>query len=102
MKYLESHGVAWSRHITLHNKTCLCIVNYHSRFPIIKKTEDLSADSLILACNFFAEYGLPRKIMTNVGGTFISEKLEKICRNLNIECAASSSYHHHSNGQVEV
>ena len=35
---------------TLHNKTYLCIVDYHSKFPIIKKTEDLAADSLILAC----------------------------------------------------
>ena len=35
---------------TLHNKNYLCIVDYHSKFPLINKTEDLSADSLILAC----------------------------------------------------
>ena len=35
---------------TLHKKHYLCIVDYHSKFPIIKKTEDLSADILILAC----------------------------------------------------
>ena len=35
---------------TLHNKHYLCIVDYHSRFPVIKKAEDLSADSLILMC----------------------------------------------------
>ena len=34
----------------LHNKNYLCIVDYHSKIPIIKNTEDLSADSLILAC----------------------------------------------------
>ena len=32
---------------TLNNKQYLCIVDYHSKLPIIKKTEDLSADSLI-------------------------------------------------------
>ena len=32
---------------TLNNKHYLCIVDYHSKFPIIKKTEDLSANSLI-------------------------------------------------------
>ena len=38
---------------TLHNKIYLFIVDYHSKFPIIKKKEDLSPDSLIPACNFF-------------------------------------------------
>ena len=31
---------------TLNNKNYLCIVDYHNKFPIIKKTKDLSADSL--------------------------------------------------------
>ena len=35
---------------TLNNKYYLCIVDYHSKFSIIKKTEDLSVDSLILMC----------------------------------------------------
>ena len=34
----------------LNNKHYLCIINYDSKFPIIMKTEDLSADSLILMC----------------------------------------------------
>ena len=34
----------------LHNNTYLCIVDYHSIFSVIKKMEDLTADSLILAC----------------------------------------------------
>ena len=33
---------------TLHNKYYLCIIDYQSKFPAIKKTEDLSADTLIL------------------------------------------------------
>ena len=46
----------------LNNKHYLCIVDYHSKFPIIKKTENLSADSLILMCKVnFAEYGLPKE-----------------------------------------
>ena len=35
---------------TLNNKNYICILDYHSKFPVIKKKEDLSADSLILAC----------------------------------------------------
>ena len=45
---------------TLDNKRYLCLVDYHSKFPIVKKTEDLSADSLILTCKIiFAEYRIP-------------------------------------------
>ena len=36
--------------LTLYNRNYLCFVDYHSKFPVIKKTEDLSADSLTLAC----------------------------------------------------
>ena len=36
-----------------HNKYYLCIINYHSKFPIIKKTEDLAAASLTVACKLF-------------------------------------------------
>ena len=89
---------------TLHNKNDLCLVDYTRKFPIIKKTEDLLADSLILACKVFnfLEYGIPRKIMSDAGGNFISEKFEKFCQKLNIEHAALSSYHHQSNGKVEA
>ena len=34
---------------SLHNKHYLCIVDYHSKFPVIKRTESLLADRLILA-----------------------------------------------------
>ena len=47
---------------TIHNKNYLCIIDYHSKFPVIKKMEDVSADSLILTCKIiFSEYGLPKK-----------------------------------------
>ena len=88
---------------TLDNKQYLCIVDYHSKFPIVKKLKDLSADSLILTCKFiFAEYSIPKKIMSDSGSNFISDKFKTFCKSLNIEWAFSSSYHHWSNGQVEA
>ena len=45
---------------SINSKNYLCIIDYHSKFPIIKKPEDLSADSLILTCKIiFSEYGIP-------------------------------------------
>ena len=44
------------------NKNDLCIIDYHSKFPVVKKNEGLSADSLIAAFKVvFSEYGIPKK-----------------------------------------
>ena len=62
---------------TLNNKDYLCIVDYHSKFPIVKKAEDMLANSLILACIvIFSEYGLPKKTLSAVGVNFISDKFK--------------------------
>ena len=40
----------------------ICIVDYHNKFTVIKKTENLPADSLILPCKIiFPENGLSKK-----------------------------------------
>ena len=57
---------------TVNNKHYLCIVDYHSKFQIIKKTENLSADSLILTFKMiFAEYRIAKKIMSDSCSNFI-------------------------------
>ena len=39
-----------------------------------KKTESHSTDSLILTCkSIFSEYGLPKKIMSDAAGNFVSK-----------------------------
>ena len=88
---------------TLNNKHYLCIVDYHGKLLIIKRTADPSADSLILMCKLiFADYSIPKKIMSDSSSNFISDKFKTFCKNLNIVQALSSSYHHQSNGQVEA
>ena len=87
---------------TLDNRNYLCIVD-DIKVPVITKTEDLSAYSLILACKImFSEYHLPKKTISAAGGNFISDKFKRFCKNLNIEQEVSSSYHHQTNGQVEA
>ena len=89
---------------TLHNRNYFCILDYHSNFPVIKKMEDLSAaDSLIRTHRIIiSEYGLPKKLMSDVGGNFISDKFKRFCQNINIEQAVSSLYHNQSSGQVKA
>ena len=63
----------------LNNKKYPYTVDYHSKFPIMKKAEDMLADSLILEYKVvFSEYGLPKKIMSDAGGNFISDKFQAV------------------------
>ena len=100
---MKTVGSDRSGHVYFNNKKYLCIVDYHSKFLIVKKAEDMSAQSLVLACKaIFSEFGLPKKIMPDVGGNFISDQFKQFCKNMNVEQAMSSSYHQQSNRQVEV
>ena len=78
---------------TLNNKKYLCVVDYYSKFSVFKKTEELSADSLILSCNFiFPEYGFPKKTMSDTGGNSVSDKSKQFCKMLSTE----KQHHHHT------
>ena len=45
------------------NINYLCVVDYNSKFPIIRKLQGLLAEYLINAITaIFAEYGIPHKI----------------------------------------
>ena len=85
------------------NKTYLCVVDYHSKSPVIKRMEGLSAESLITTVKIiFAEYSIPCILMSDAGSNFISEKFKSFCNSLNIEQAVLTLYHHQSNRQVEA
>ena len=79
----------------LNNKNYLCIVGYHSKFPVIKKMEGLSAENRITTIKvIFAEYGIPHRLVSDGGSNFVSEKFQSF----NIKQAVLSSYHHQSSG----
>ena len=81
----------------------MCIVDYNSKFPVIKRLEGLSAENLTNAVKIiFTEYGMPHKLMSDAGTNFISDRFQKFYRAINVELATSSGYHHQSNGQVKA
>ena len=85
------------------NKNYLCIVYYHSKFPVIKRMQGLSAESLITKIKvIFAEYGILHRLISDAGSSFVSEKSRSFSSSLNSEQAVSSLYHHQSNGHVEA
>ena len=57
------------------NKNYLCIADYNSKFPIVKRLEGLSAENPTNAVKIiFAEYGIPHKIMSDAGTNFVSDR----------------------------
>ena len=84
------------------NKHYLYIVDYNSKFPVVKRLERLSADNLINTVKIiFTKYGIPQKIMSDMGTNFIADRFQQLCKSINVEQAISSAYHHQSNRQVE-
>ena len=85
------------------NKNYVCIIDYHSKLPIIKRMDELSTESLISTTKvIFAEYGILHRLMSDTGPNFIFEKFTRFCSRLNIKQAVSSAYHHQNNGQVKA
>ena len=78
---------------TLINSHFLCITDYHSKFPAVEQAERLSAGKLVRYCKIiFTEYGLSCKITLDAGTNFLSDKLEDICKKLNIDHTDSSCF----------
>ena len=85
------------------NINYLRVVDYNSKFPIIRKLQGLSVKYLMNATSaIFTEYGIPCKLMSDAGTNFVSEKCGCFCRSINVEQAVSSAYNHQSNGQVKA
>ena len=66
------------------NNILLCIVNYYSMFPIVKKTGGLLANDLIKAAKIvFTGFVLPKEIVSHVGTTFRSDKFKQVLQAIN-------------------
>ena len=60
--------------------TLFCIVDYHSKLPIVKKVNSLSTDDLVQTTKLnFAECMLSKKIVSDVGTNFISKTFKDSC-----------------------
>lgn len=80
----------------------LLVVDYYSRFPIIKALPDTSADTVCKQyTQILTEYGLPTTIIADCGSHFMSERFKRECHNLNITLKTSSPSHQSTNGVAE-
>ena len=71
--------------LEINNKTLHCIVHYCSKFPILKKVNSHSADDLVkMTKQTFAEYLLPKKIVSDVDTNCQSEMFKYFCKQMSI------------------
>ena len=69
----------------LNNKHYLCIIDYPSKFQVIKRMEGLSTESLIATIKvIFAEYGIAYRLMLDAGTNLFQ-------RNSEVSAAGSTS-----------
>jgi len=61
----------------------LMVVNYYSRFPVIRLLNNMTSHTVCTVCNHFtsilAEYGLPATIVADFGSQFISVRFKTKC-----------------------
>ena len=89
---------------TINNNHYLCILDYHSKFPVIKQAERLRTDSLIETLNImFSECMMPSKIVLDIGTNFTQGKFENFCSCLSLHYVVLlASYSCQSNGPKEA
>ena len=80
----------------------LVIVDYYSRFPVVRPLNDMSASTISSHfTSVFAEYGLPSALTADFGSQYVSEMFRKKCKESGITLTFSSPYHHQANGAAE-
>ena len=95
-------GTVRNRHFEFKGYKYLIVVDYYSRFPVIRLLHDTTAETV---CTHFksilAEHGLPSTIIADCGPQYISEKFRKRCEMSNITLKYSSPHHHQANSIAE-
>ncbi|XP_044167190.1 uncharacterized protein K02A2.6-like [Acropora millepora] len=80
----------------------LIIVDYYSRFPVIRPLSDISASTVSSHfTSVFAEYGLPSLLTADFGSQFVSEMFKRKCEESGVTLKFSSPYHQQANGAAE-
>lgn len=83
-------------------KMFLVMIDAYSKWPDVHVLPNITASTTILKYRqIFANYGLPKTIVTDNGRTFISEKFQKFLQNNGITHKITSLYNPSTNGQAE-
>ena len=76
-------------------KTYLIVSDRYSKFVIVRKLPDHSAEHTIRAFHcIFCEHNIPRVLITDRSRNYMSSAFAAFCRELDISHILTSTYHH--------
>ena len=82
----------------LNGKSYLIVVDCYSRFIVVCKVTDHSAEQTIAKfLEIFSEFGVPDEICSDRGTNYTSSLFLEFCKGLDIKLSFSSAYHHSGN-----
>ena len=87
---------------TLDDQTFLLVVDITSRFPVVRILSSETTNSVINALKgVYCDFRLPKKVLTDNGPCFKSQRFGDFHTKLNVSVEKSSAYNHQSVGSVE-
>ena len=82
----------------LNGKSYLIVVYHYSKFIVVCKVTDHSAEQTIAKIlEIFSEFGVPDEIRSDRGTNYTSSLFLAFCKGLDIKLSFSSAYHHSGN-----
>ena len=65
------------------NRSYLCVIDYYSKFPIVRELCNQTAEELIQCfAEIIGEYDKPQQIVSDASSNFMNSDFKKFCHNL--------------------
>ena len=85
------------------NTNYLLVVDYYSKFPVVKKLTSIQSSAVIAHLkSVFGEHGIPSKLVTDNGSQYTSAAFQKFSRSYGLTHVTSSPLYPQSNGFSET
>ena len=102
----EIPSVPWSKVATdifhFNSKSYLFVVDYTSRFPIVREIKSMSAQYITEHFGLiFSEYGWPDTLISDNGPCYVAETFTSLMKEYAVNHITSSSHYPQSNGLAE-
>ena len=102
----EIPSVPWSKVATdifcFKSKSCLLVVNYTRRFPIVREIKSMSAQHIAEHFRLiFSEYGWPDTLVSDNGSCYVAETFTSLMKEYTVNHITSSPHYPQSNGLAE-
>jgi len=84
------------------NENYLLLIDYYSKFPVVRKLSTISSQQVIETMkSVFEDQGIPSKIVSDRGSQYMSDEFSQFCTEYGIQHVPVSPHYHQANGMAE-